>query len=108
MTVQRRHYRTVVVSDIHLGYKQSKALQASEFLSSVDCDRLILNGDIIDGWQLRRSYDRRWKPEYTRLLKIIMKMMENKGTEVIYIVGNHDAFFDYVVPLSFSNITIRF
>ena len=103
---QRIHYRTVVVSDIHLGYKQSKALQVSEFLSSVNCDRLILNGDIIDGWQFRKSSDSRWKPEYTKLLKIIMKMMEKEGTEVVYVVGNHDAFFDYVVPLSFSSISI--
>ena len=100
------HYKTVVISDVHIGANHSKVEEASIFLESLTCERLILNGDIIDGWQFRKSSDSRWKPEYTKLLKIIMKMMENGGTQVIYIVGNHDAFFDNVVPISFSNITI--
>ena len=44
---QRRHYRTLVLSDIHLGTSHSKTEEVSHFLSHVDCDRLILNGDII-------------------------------------------------------------
>ena len=51
----RPHYRTVVLSDIHLGTSHSKVNQVSDFLSAVDCDRLILNGDIIDGWSLQKS-----------------------------------------------------
>ena len=49
---RRRHYRTLVLSDIHLGTSHSKTEEVSHFLSHVDCDRLILNGDIIDGWHL--------------------------------------------------------
>ncbi|EGG55870.1 conserved domain protein [Paraprevotella xylaniphila YIT 11841] len=51
---RRRHYRTLVLSDIHLGTSHSKTEEVSHFLSHVDCDRLILNGDIIDGWHLRK------------------------------------------------------
>ena len=47
---ERPYYRTIVVSDIHLGTTHSKVNQISDFLSRVDCGRLILNGDIIDGW----------------------------------------------------------
>ncbi|MDE5890708.1 MAG: UDP-2,3-diacylglucosamine diphosphatase [Bacteroidales bacterium] len=104
--LQRKQYKTIVVSDIHLGYKQSKVREVSRFLSSVDCERLILNGDIIDGWKLRKSGDRKWKPEYTKFLKIIMKMMENFGTGIIYVVGNHDDFLDNVAPFAFSEVSI--
>lgn len=106
MTTERAHYRTLVISDVHLGNKHSKVLELIEFLKSTDCDRLILNGDIIDGWQLKKSGDRKWQPEYTKIFKIIMKMMENSGTEVIYIMGNHDDFLVNVIPLSFSGVRI--
>ena len=51
---RRRHYRTLVLSDIHLGTSHSKTEEVSHFLNHVDCDRLILNGDIIDGWLLKK------------------------------------------------------
>lgn len=102
----RPHYRSIVLSDIHLGTSHSKVDEVSDFLSTVDCDRLILNGDIIDGWHLQKSGVRKWKPEHTRFFKIIMKMMEKCGTEVIYVRGNHDDFLDNLVPLRFSNISI--
>lgn len=51
----RTYYPTVVLSDIHLGTSHSKTIEVSNFLKSVNCDRLILNGDIIDGWHLRRQ-----------------------------------------------------
>ena len=48
----RRNYRTIVLSDIHLGTSHSKVEQVCNFLSQANCERLILNGDIIDGWSL--------------------------------------------------------
>ena len=56
--MERPHYKTVVISDVHLGSPHSKVREVSEFLSSVDCDRLIMNGDIVDGWQLHNSDDK--------------------------------------------------
>ena len=79
---QRRHYRTLVLSDIHLGTSHSKTEEVSHFLSHVDCDRLILNGDIIDGWHLKKGGTRKWQPRHTRFFKVLMKMMERKGTEM--------------------------
>lgn len=102
----RRYYRTIVLSDIHLGTSHSKVEQAGDFLSTSDCDRLILNGDIIDGWSLQKSGLSKWMPQHTRFFKIIMKMMENKGTEVIYIRGNHDDFIDNLAPLKFASLSI--
>lgn len=104
-TIERKYYKTVVVSDVHLGHKEAKVAQAAEFLSSIDCKLLILNGDIFDGWQLQRS-GKRWQPEYTKFLKILMRMIEKHETDIIYIVGNHDNFFDNIIPFSVSNVNI--
>ena len=94
---ERKHYRTVIISDVHIGAAHSKVKEAADFLDKVYCDRLILNGDIVDGWQLsKKSANKRWKPDYTRFVNVIMKMMEEYDTEVIYLRGNHDDFLDNV------------
>jgi UDP-2,3-diacylglucosamine pyrophosphatase LpxH len=104
--MNRVYYPTVVVSDIHLGSSFSKSLEVSRFLMSVDCDRLILNGDIIDGWQLKKKSFGAWKKQHTLLFRVILKMMENFGTEVIYVRGNHDDFLDGLIPVDFYNLKI--
>lgn len=102
----RAHYRTIVLSDIHLGTTHSKVDEINNLLSTVNCDRLILNGDIIDGWHMKKSGIGKWKSQHTRFFKIIMKMMENCGTEIIYVRGNHDDFLDNLIPLQLANIRI--
>lgn len=102
----RQHYKTIVLSDIHLGTSHSKVKEVSNFLRAVNCDRLILNGDIIDGWHIKKSGTRRWQSEHTQFFKILMKLMENCGTEIIYIRGNHDDFLDNLAPLQLGNIRI--
>lgn len=102
---QRKYYPTLVLSDIHLGSEHSRTEEVTNFLKQVDCDRLILNGDIIDGWQLQKS-GKKWKQQHTDFFKVLMKMMEKKGTRIIYIRGNHDDFLDNLVPFRFSNILI--
>lgn len=101
----RKYYPTIVLSDIHLGSEHSKTEEVTNFLKHVNCGRLILNGDIIDGWQLQKS-GRRWKQQQTDFFKVLMKMMEKQGTEIVYIRGNHDDFLEKLVPFSFSNLTI--
>ena len=101
----RKYYPTIVLSDIHLGSEHSRTEEVTRFLQQVDCDRLILNGDIIDGWQLRKS-GKRWKQKHTDFFKVLMKMMEKQGTEIIYVVGNHDDFLDSLAPFQFSNIKL--
>ena len=102
----RKHYRTIVLSDIHLGTTHSKVEEVSQLLRSVNCDKLILNGDIIDGWHMKKNGTRKWQPAHTQFFKIIMKLMENCGTEVIYVRGNHDDFLDNLAPIRFANIQI--
>ena len=102
----QKFYPTIVISDVHLGTEHSKTAQLAEFLRTVNCDTLILNGDIIDGWHLQKGGKGKWKKEHTDFFKIIMKMMENHNTKVVYVRGNHDDFIDYIAPLSFANINI--
>lgn len=102
----RKNYRTVVLSDIHLGTSHSKVAEVSNFLRTVNCERLILNGDIIDGWHLQKNGTKKWQPAHTQFFKIIMKLMEKRDTEVIYVRGNHDDFLDNLAPIRFANIQI--
>lgn len=102
----RTFYSTIVLSDIHLGTSHSKTTEVTNFLKSVNCRRLILDGDIIDGWALRKGGTRKWQARHTDFFKVLMKMMEKQGTEVIYVRGNHDDFLDSLVPFTFYNIRI--
>lgn len=95
--LSKTHHKTIVLSDIHLGSSGSKANEVVAFLKKNTCDTLILNGDIIDGWQLRKYGV--WKKKHTRFFRTVLKMMENQKTEVIYLRGNHDDFLDQVLPL---------
>ena len=102
----QKFYPTIVISDVHLGTEYAKTRELADFLKTVNCNTLIMNGDIIDGWHIQKGGKGRWKKEHTDFFKIIMKMMENHNTKVIYIRGNHDDFIDYIAPLSFANISI--
>lgn len=101
--MSKTHYRTIVLSDLHLGTSASKAKEVCTFLRHHKCDTLILNGDIIDGWQLRKSGA--WKKKHTRFFRMVLKRA-GKGTEVIYIRGNHDDFLDEVLPFRLGNFSI--
>ena len=102
--MKNTRYRTIVLSDLHLGTSTSRAKEVVTFLKAHKCEKLILNGDIIDGWQLRRSGT--WKKKHTKFFRLVLKRAA-KGTEVIYIRGNHDDFLDEIVPFSLGNFSIR-
>ena len=99
------HYKTIVVSDVHLGTKTSKAKELVRFLRSCTCDKLILNGDIIDGWRLKKNG--KWSKKHTRFFKLLIKMIHKFNTEVIYLRGNHDDFLDTIIPFDIGNLSIR-
>lgn len=98
------HYKTIIVSDAHLGTKDARAKELSKFLKSNSCARLILNGDIIDAWNLKRKGS--WGKKDTRVFRRILKMMEEHNTEVIYIRGNHDDFLKSVLPFDMGRFRI--
>lgn len=99
----RLRYRTVIISDTHLGTKDAKARQLLHFLKHIRCDKLILNGDIIDFWSLRRKPY--WTSEHTAVIRRILKMAEKK-TEVVYLRGNHDDMPGDLMPLVLDRISL--
>ena len=64
-------YRTIAISDIHLGSKDCKAEQLNNFLKHHTCDTLYLVGDIIDGWKIRRG-KWRWKQSHTNVVRRVL------------------------------------
>ena len=98
-------YKTIVLSDIHLGIKASKAKEVVHFLKHHKCETLILNGDIIDGWQLRKSG--KWKKQHSNFFKHIIGLTSKNKCKIIYIRGNHDDFLEEIMPLRIGNFSIR-
>ncbi len=84
--MKRRILDLVVLSDIHLGTYGCHAKELLSYLATIKPKTLILNGDIIDIWQFRKSYF----PKHH--LKVVKKLIDfaSKGTKVYYITGNHD------------------
>ncbi|MBX9699196.1 MAG: UDP-2,3-diacylglucosamine diphosphatase [Acetobacteraceae bacterium] len=82
-----RRYRSVFISDLHLGTRGCRADFLLDFLREVECDRLYLVGDIIDGWRLRRTWY--WCAEFDAVVRELLRLSRS-GVEVIYIPGNHD------------------
>jgi UDP-2,3-diacylglucosamine pyrophosphatase LpxH len=97
------NYKAIIISDLHLGTKDSKAKEFVEFLEQHPTDLLILNGDIIDGWALNRGA--KWKKQHTNAISKILKV-SNK-TKVIWIRGNHDEFLAEFIGMHFGNIEIK-
>ena len=96
--------RSAILSDVHLGTPHSKADEAVHFLKHVRCEKLYLNGDIIDGWRLRR--DGRWTKSHTRFVRRVLTMAQKKDTEVVYLRGNHDDFLSRLLPMRFERIHV--
>lgn len=95
-------YKTIIVSDLHLGMKDAKVKELINYLSDRPTETLILNGDIIDGWRLRGSG--KWKKKYTRFWKYLIKISLN--TQIVYLKGNHDDFLEHIVPFGFANFRV--
>jgi UDP-2,3-diacylglucosamine pyrophosphatase LpxH len=84
--MQKRSVDVVVVSDLHLGTYASRAKEFVSYLKSISPRLLILNGDIIDGWQFSKHY---FPTVHMAVIQEIFHLLSN-GTRVIYITGNHD------------------
>ena len=97
-------FRTVWISDTHLGTPGCNADLLLDFLRSVDCETLYLVGDIVDGWQLRKGWY--WPPRHNDVVRCVLKQAKH-GTRVIYVPGNHDEAFRDYVGLDFGGIEIR-
>ncbi|HZP11512.1 MAG TPA: UDP-2,3-diacylglucosamine diphosphatase [Nevskiaceae bacterium] len=105
MKKDSNRYRTIWISDLHLGTPGCKAEFLVDFLKRNDCDTLYLVGDIIDGWKLRQAFY--WPQEHTNVIRKILTKSK-RGTKVYYVTGNHDEFLRKFVEykLTMGNIEV--
>ena len=97
------HFRTLWISDLHLGTPGCQARALLDFLKHTECETLFLVGDIIDGWQLRRSWY--WPQAHNDVIQKLLRKAR-KGTRVIFVPGNHDEFARRYVEHDFGGIEV--
>jgi UDP-2,3-diacylglucosamine pyrophosphatase LpxH len=100
---ETRHFRTLFISDIHLGSKAAQAAFLLNFLKCHDADKIYLVGDIVDGWRLRRSWH--WPQEHNDVVQKILRKAR-KGSRIIYIAGNHDEFLREFQGFHFGGVEV--
>jgi UDP-2,3-diacylglucosamine pyrophosphatase LpxH len=97
-------FRTIILSDVHLGTPDCKIREVNHFLKHTQSQKLVLNGDIIDGWQLRRGAS--WTRQHTKFVRLVLKKLEKRNTRVVYLRGNHDDILARFLPLAFEHLEI--
>lgn len=96
-------YRTIWISDIHLGTAGCKAASLLDFLKRTEADTIYLVGDIIDGWRLKKKFF--WPQTHNDVIQKILRKAR-KGTRVVYVPGNHDEAARQFVDMKFGDIEI--
>ena len=99
----KTHYRTIFLSDIHLGTRGCRADLLLEFLKRHTCDDLYLVGDIVDGWRLRSTFY--WPQAHTNVMRRFLTLSK-RGTQVTYVTGNHDEFLRKYSEMELGNVRL--
>ena len=102
MKTEKRNVEIAIISDVHLGTYGCHATELLEYLNSINPKILILNGDIIDIWQFKKSY---FPVAHLEVIKKILKIA-TKGTKVYYLTGNHDEFLRKFTEFHLGNISL--
>ncbi|MDR6301625.1 UDP-2,3-diacylglucosamine diphosphatase [Mesonia maritima] len=100
--MKKRKVEIAVISDVHLGTFGCHAKELLLYLNSIKPEKLILNGDIVDIWQFRKRY---FPKAHLEVIKKIIDLSA-KGTEVIYITGNHDEMLRKFSDISMGKIAV--
>lgn len=97
--------RAIWISDVHLGTPDCQAEALADFIGAHECEYLYLVGDIIDGWRLKQNFY--WPQEHTNVIRKILTRAK-RGTQVVYVTGNHDEFLRKFVDyrLEIGNIRL--
>ncbi|MGD9841434.1 MAG: UDP-2,3-diacylglucosamine diphosphatase [Steroidobacteraceae bacterium] len=97
-------FRSVFISDVHLGYRGARIEYLHSFLKQIDTEYLYLVGDIIDLWSMKKTFY--WPQEHNNLLRLILSKAK-RGTKIIYIPGNHDEMFRDFVDYRFGKLQVK-
>ncbi len=95
-------YKSVFISDLHLGSKHCNADKLLKFLDGLETEKLYLVGDIIDGWRLQKKWY--WPNKHNKIVQKLIKIA--KRSEVIYITGNHDEFLRTIPDINIGEVTV--
>jgi UDP-2,3-diacylglucosamine pyrophosphatase LpxH len=98
------NYRTVFLSDVHLGMRNSQAPALLDFLKYVECEALYLVGDIVDFWKVRRGPH--WPQSHNDVLQKLLRKAR-KGTRIVFIPGNHDDGLRDYTGMNFGGVELR-
>lgn len=98
------HYRTLFISDVHLGTRSAQAGKLLDFLRETDADTIYLVGDIVDFWRVRRGAI--WPQSHNDVLQKILRKVR-KGTRVVFIPGNHDECLRQYCGARFGGIEVE-
>jgi len=99
-----RYYKTIFISDIHLGTRGCKAEMLLDFLKYTESETLFLVGDIVDGWRLKKHWH--WPQPHNDVIQKLLRKAR-KGTRVIFIPGNHDEFARDYCDADFGDVELR-
>ncbi|MBY0336407.1 MAG: UDP-2,3-diacylglucosamine diphosphatase [Acetobacteraceae bacterium] len=99
----RRLYRSIFISDVHLGTRGCNAEFLLDFLRQAECSRLYLVGDIVDGWRLRKAWY--WNESFDEVIRCFLDKAQS-GTDVTYIPGNHDEMFREWLGLEIAGVKL--
>jgi UDP-2,3-diacylglucosamine pyrophosphatase LpxH len=100
---ESRHFRSIFLSDVHLGTRGCQAHLLLDFLRYHDAETIYLVGDIVDGWRLRRSWY--WPQEHNDVVQKLLRK-GRKGTRIIYVPGNHDEFLRDYLGTHFGGVEV--
>mgnify|MGYP000025778725 FL=1 len=98
-----RRYRSIFISDVHLGMRGCKAEFLLDFLNATEASHLYLVGDIFDGWRMKKSWY--WPSSHSAVVQAILRKAR-KGTQVIYVPGNHDEILRGYTGVHFCDIEV--
>lgn len=96
-------YRTIWISDVHLGARGSNTTALLDFIKHHDSDTMYLVGDILDLWALRREHY--WPQAHNDVIQKLLRKAR-KGTRLVYIPGNHDGFTRHFIG-AFGNVVVK-
>ena len=97
-------YRTIFLSDLHLGMRGCQAGRVLDFVRHHTAERWVLAGDIVDGWALTRSW--RWPQSHNDVVQKLLREVR-KGAEMVYVPGNHDQAARQFVGTTFGGILVQ-
>lgn len=98
-----KRYRTLFLSDLHLGARGAQAELLLDFLRHNDAEKIYLVGDIVDGWRLKNGWY--WPQAHNDVVQKLLRKAR-KGAQVIYVPGNHDEFARDYTGLTFGGVEV--